>query len=414
MHLTLDQLPLFVVNSFKGTSRTLSISIKLDDETTVEQTFSVGASAKGKIGDGKGRGVLKQAHQDAFYRLLWKWGELGYPLAADGLGELTMTVGALVKLISGDDAEHRYARANELVRDLSSIPVSLANVHTRSGLMSVEEFTLVHLMEWSERSVDTKTRAPRAGGHSLVRILFSRVVTDGFLIAEVKALLLGVYDSLGAESHGRHAEVARLLYPILDHELASKRQNHVSRVADQLSATKYDLLVNNAGYGLFGRFPDQPLEKHLTLMRVNMNALVTLAHVFLAHAKPGDALVNVSSGLTFSPMPAAGVYTATKAFVTVLSECLWYEQKARDVYVLGLHPGPTTTEFQRRSGSDQLTPPKLLVQTADEVVGQAMAAQSIPVAARNRQADGQHVPRSAGTLSGRRAPNARAATSCQA
>jgi short-subunit dehydrogenase len=44
------------------------------------------------------------------------------------------------------------------------------------------------------------------------------------------------------------------------------------------------------------------------------------------------------------------------------------------VCVLGLHPGPTSTEFQRRSGSEHLPPPALLVQTADAVVEQGMAA----------------------------------------
>jgi hypothetical protein len=226
VHLMLDQLPLFVVNSFRADHRTMTIVIKLDDDTVEEQTFSVGAPERaGK----KGRGVLKQAHQDAFYRLLWKWGELGYPLTADGRGELSMTVGALVHLLFGDDAEHRYARSKELVRDLASIPVTLTNVQLRNRSASVEEFTLLHLDQWSERNVDARTRKPRAGGRSLVRILFSKVVTDGFLAADVKALLLGVYDSLGAGT-ARHAEVARLLYPLLDHELASKTGYHCKLV----------------------------------------------------------------------------------------------------------------------------------------------------------------------------------------
>lgn len=212
--------------------------------------------------------------------------------------------------------------------------------------------------------METRRAMVTGASEGIGRAFAQRLARDGHRITAVarnEARLRELVASLPGEGH-----------EVLVADLST--DGDVRRVADWLSVTHHGLLINNAGYGLFGRFPDQPLEKHLALMRVNMNALVALAHAFLARAQPGDALVNVSSGLAFSPMPASGIYTATKAFVTALSECLWFEQKGRGVYVLGLHPGPTATEFQRRSGSDHLAPPALLVQTAEAVVEQGMAA----------------------------------------
>lgn len=211
---------------------------------------------------------------------------------------------------------------------------------------------------------ETRRAMVTGASEGIGRAFAQRLALDGYRITAVarnEARLRELVASLPGEGH-----------EVLVADLSAA--GDVSRVSDLLSVTHHGLLINNAGYGLFGKFPAQPLEKHLELMRVNMNAVVALAHVFLTRAQPGDALVNVSSGLAFSPMPASGIYTATKAFVTALSECLWFEQKGRGVYVLGLHPGPTSTEFQRRSGSGHLTPPALLVQTADAVVGQGMAA----------------------------------------
>jgi short-subunit dehydrogenase len=147
-----------------------------------------------------------------------------------------------------------------------------------------------------------------------------------------------------------------------------------ARATEALSTNHHNLLINNAGQGLFGLFPSVALEEHEALMRVNMDAVVALAHAFLRQARADDALVNVSSALASTPIPSAGLYSATKAFVSILSECLWYEQRARGVYVLGLHPGPTATLFQGRARAGNHAPPAPLVDTPESVVEQAMAA----------------------------------------
>ncbi|HEY9367785.1 SDR family NAD(P)-dependent oxidoreductase [Streptomyces sp.] len=136
-----------------------------------------------------------------------------------------------------------------------------------------------------------------------------------------------------------------------------------------LKARPYDLLVNNAGLGHSGSFASSDLDQVQAAIRLNCEAVVTLAHAFLAAARPGAALVNVSSTLAFTPKPDQAVYSATKAFVTSFSEALWYEQKAHGVYVLGLCPGPTTT----RPGLHADTP-SALVQSPEAVAATALTA----------------------------------------
>lgn len=148
-----------------------------------------------------------------------------------------------------------------------------------------------------------------------------------------------------------------------------------ARVADDVRKTKYDLLVNNAGIGVYGMFAETPIEPTLAMMRLNMDSVVTLSHAFLEGAKKGDALLNVASTLALLSFPGASVYCASKAFVCAFSEGLWFENKSRGVYVAGLLPGVTETDFHAAAGgaADQ-KPPKSITQTAAQVVDVAMAA----------------------------------------
>ena len=59
-----------------------------------------------------------------------------------------------------------------------------------------------------------------------------------------------------------------------------------------MAARHYDVLINNAGAGLYGRFAELPLDDQLRMMRLNMESVSVLSHAYLCQAKPGDALVN--------------------------------------------------------------------------------------------------------------------------
>ena len=146
-------------------------------------------------------------------------------------------------------------------------------------------------------------------------------------------------------------------------------------ISEKLIGGRFQLLINNAGFCIYGAFYNAELPRLESMMRLNCDALVALSHAFLQQAKKGDALINVSSALAFMPMPSGGTYAATKAFVTSFSESLWYEQKDRGIYVMGLCPGATASHFHDRAGGDETNrPPAAITQTPEDVVETAMQA----------------------------------------
>ena len=118
------------------------------------------------------------------------------------------------------------------------------------------------------------------------------------------------------------------------------------------SGTGVDVLVNNAGLGVYGPFTKTPLQKELESIQVNVVALTHLIKLFL----PGmlerrrGRILNVASTAAFQPGPLMAVYYATKAHVLSFSEALANETAGTGVTVTTLCPGPTLTEFQSRAG----------------------------------------------------------------
>ncbi len=108
-----------------------------------------------------------------------------------------------------------------------------------------------------------------------------------------------------------------------------------------------DLLVNNAGFGLTGRFAELDGPRQRSMIDLNCGALVELAHAVLPAmiaAKQGK-IINVASTAAFQPGPGMAVYFATKAFVLSFSEALHEEVAGHGITVTALCPGPTATEF---------------------------------------------------------------------
>lgn len=129
------------------------------------------------------------------------------------------------------------------------------------------------------------------------------------------------------------------------------------------------LLVNNAGFGLTGRFADLDGKRQRQMIDLNCGALTELAHAVLPGMieRKSGAILNVASTAAFQPGPGMAVYFATKAFVLSFSEALHEEVKSQGVVVSALCPGPTATEFGEVAGFKPAGPSaKLLVSmTAD-------------------------------------------------
>ena len=113
-----------------------------------------------------------------------------------------------------------------------------------------------------------------------------------------------------------------------------------------------DLLVNNAGFGLSGRFADLDGKRQRQMIDLNCGVLVELAHAVLPAMldRRSGAILNVASTAAFQPGPGMAVYFATKAFVLSFSEALHEEVKKEGVVIAALCPGPTATEFGKVAG----------------------------------------------------------------
>jgi short-subunit dehydrogenase len=108
-----------------------------------------------------------------------------------------------------------------------------------------------------------------------------------------------------------------------------------------------DVLVNNAGFGLIGRFAELDARRERQMIDLNVGALTDLCRGVAPQMikRKGGAILNVASTAAFQPGPKMAVYFATKAFVLSLSEAIHEELKPHGIKVSCLCPGPTRTEF---------------------------------------------------------------------
>ncbi len=115
-------------------------------------------------------------------------------------------------------------------------------------------------------------------------------------------------------------------------------------------------LINNAGFGLRGRFDALPLPRQLEMIDLNIRSLTSLAFIMLddMRAHGGGGILNVASTAAFQPGPNMAVYFATKAYVLSFTEALHEEWKDRGIKVSALCPGPTRTEFGDVAGIKSL------------------------------------------------------------
>lgn len=112
-----------------------------------------------------------------------------------------------------------------------------------------------------------------------------------------------------------------------------------------------DILINNAGFGLFGAFNESNLDRELDMIDLNIKGVHTLTKLFLKDFKKRDYgyILNVSSSAGFLPGPLMATYYASKAYVLNLSLAIHQELKKENsnVYIGVLCPGPVSTEFNK-------------------------------------------------------------------
>ena len=111
---------------------------------------------------------------------------------------------------------------------------------------------------------------------------------------------------------------------------------------------KIHTLINNAGFGDFGKFHERTLKKQTDMIAVNITALTSLTHKFMQGMidSHDGRILNVASIAGFEPGPLMSVYYATKAYVISFTEALAVELKGTGVSIMALCPGPTETGFE--------------------------------------------------------------------
>lgn len=127
--------------------------------------------------------------------------------------------------------------------------------------------------------------------------------------------------------------------------------NWVQQHTNQLS-----ILINNAGYGLWGNFEKLELSAQMNMLALNINTVLSLTHHLLPLLKQQKQsyILNVSSTAAYQAVPSLALYAASKSFILSYSRALRYELKNTPVSVSCLCPGPTDTDFAHRAGLDAM------------------------------------------------------------
>jgi uncharacterized protein len=107
------------------------------------------------------------------------------------------------------------------------------------------------------------------------------------------------------------------------------------------------ILVNNAGYGLSGAFEKYSIQDYNKIIQLNINAVVSLCHIFLNDFKklPQSYILNIASTTAYQSVPGFSVYAASKSFIKSFTRSLNFELKNTNVSVTCVSPGGTDTEF---------------------------------------------------------------------
>jgi short-subunit dehydrogenase len=124
-------------------------------------------------------------------------------------------------------------------------------------------------------------------------------------------------------------------------------------IAGALAAegVEVEYVVNNAGFGLFGRAIELDRAAQLGMIAVNVRAMTDLSLRFSDQLiRHRGGILNVASIASFLPGPGMAVYYASKAYVLSFSEAMRRELAPHGVRVTALCPGPVPSEFQQRAG----------------------------------------------------------------
>lgn len=200
------------------------------------------------------------------------------------------------------------------------------------------------------------TGATAGIGESFTRLLASK----GFNIALVARDEARLHDRAAAlrEKYGVQTYV-------LPADLATAQG--CAAVEDYLQEFDIEVLINNAGFGINKAFTASDLKAEQDLLDVLVRTPMRLMHVALPKMKERNSgtIINVSSVASFI---AGGTYSASKSYLTILSESLHTEVRDTNVKISALCPGFTRTEFHQRGRMKMKGLPNFMWLNSDELV----------------------------------------------
>jgi short-subunit dehydrogenase len=175
-------------------------------------------------------------------------------------------------------------------------------------------------------------------GYELVKVL----AADGYnliIVARHENDLIRVANEI---KENYNVDVVSIAKDLFDPENAFELHNQV-----KTKNLRVEILINDAGQGVYGKFKDTDLRRELDIIHLNISSLVVLTKLFLKDMleQGTGKIMNLSSIASKAPGPWQSVYHGTKAFVQSFTEAIRNEVKDTNVTLTALLPGATDTDF---------------------------------------------------------------------
>ncbi len=158
-------------------------------------------------------------------------------------------------------------------------------------------------------------------------------------------------------------------------DLSDKKQ--VFKLYETVKKYNIDILINNAGFGVFGEFTESSLQRELDMLNVNIRAFHILFKLFLRDFKKRGCgyIMNTASAAGFIPGPMFSSYYASKSYIIRMTQAVAEELRSEQsgVHVSMLCPGPVATEFSQTANVKFLTLPFSSEKLAEHAVREMFA-----------------------------------------
>ncbi|MFD1427613.1 short-subunit dehydrogenase [Kroppenstedtia sanguinis] len=201
---------------------------------------------------------------------------------------------------------------------------------------------------WESKGACNLDVALVTGASSGIGEAFARLLAQKdyhvILVARRKERLQQLAAAIQSEGGSAEVLVADLL-----------TQEGLHRVCTRIHHDRVDLLINNAGVGLYGPVTETDVTQEREMIRLHVEVPVTLLRAILPQLKSrrSGGIIQVGSTSSFLPTPYMTAYGAAKAFLLHYGEALAAELRGSGVTVTTLCPGSTYSEFAQRTGIRQ-------------------------------------------------------------